>query len=117
LMQSSLAVILLVSLHPPPPTEISTLSLHDALPIYVITSPDLADTDKILHAGTAVKDAEVISNGGRVLNVIGKGETLSAARDRHRSEEHTSELQSRFDLVCRLLLEKKKNKKSGDITI
>src|SRR5699024_11381859 len=28
---------------------------------------------------------------------------------RHRSEEHTSELQSRFDLVCRLLLEKKKN--------
>src|SRR5438067_9781023 len=38
------------------------------------------------------------------------------ARGRHRgdverSEEHTSELQSRFDLVCRLLLEKKKNKK------
>src|SRR5437868_7691275 len=31
----------------------------------------------------------------------------------HRSEEHTSELQSRFDLVCRLLLEKKKNK-TGD---
>src|SRR5699024_508931 len=30
--------------------------------------------------------------------------------DRERSEEHTSELQSRFDLVCRLLLEKKKNK-------
>src|SRR5699024_12539024 len=33
-----------------------------------------------------------------------------------RSEEHTSELQSRFDLVCRLLLEKKKNKKEQDIT-
>src|SRR5207249_5676300 len=32
------------------------------------------------------------------------------AIDVHRSEEHTSELQSRFDLVCRLLLEKKKNK-------
>src|SRR5437868_9736797 len=31
-----------------------------------------------------------------------------------RSEEHTSELQSRFDLVCRLLLEKKKNKKSNN---
>src|SRR5699024_11559059 len=30
-----------------------------------------------------------------------------------RSEEHTSELQSRFDLVCRLLLEKKKKKKKG----
>src|SRR5207249_11507020 len=34
----------------------------------------------------------------------------SAADVRNRSEEHTSELQSRFDLVCRLLLEKKKNK-------
>ena len=32
--------------------------------------------------------------------------------DRNRSEEHTSELQSRFDLVCRLLLEKKKKKKT-----
>src|SRR5437868_15308395 len=39
--------------------------------------------------------------------------TESSWRDvvRQRSEEHTSELQSRFDLVCRLLLEKKKNKK------
>ena len=46
----------------------------------VITSPDLADTAKILHAGTAVKDAQVISNGGRVLNVIGTGETLAEAR-------------------------------------
>src|SRR5438105_11593432 len=36
-----------------------------------------------------------------------------AARDR-RSEEHTSELQSRVDLVCRLLLEKKKTKKKKD---
>src|SRR5437868_13094627 len=33
-----------------------------------------------------------------------------------RSEEHTSELQSRFDLVCRLLLEKKKKKKTKDLT-
>src|SRR5438067_2858180 len=33
----------------------------------------------------------------------------------HRSEEHTSELQSRFDLVCRLLLEKKKNKKKKSL--
>src|SRR2546421_7982469 len=36
-----------------------------------------------------------------------------AARALPRSEEHTSELQSRSDLVCRLLLEKKKNKKKG----
>src|SRR5437868_12670482 len=38
------------------------------------------------------------------------GERIDNKKDR--SEEHTSELQSRFDLVCRLLLEKKKNKKS-----
>src|SRR6266536_2952868 len=37
---------------------------------------------------------------------------LVAAEDDHRSEEHTSELQSRVDLVCRLLLEKKKKKKN-----
>src|SRR2546421_8837235 len=35
---------------------------------------------------------------------------------RERSEEHTSELQSRSDLVCRLLLEKKKKKKTANIT-
>src|SRR5437868_12835808 len=35
-------------------------------------------------------------------------ERAPVRRRRHRSEEHTSELQSRFDLVCRLLLEKKK---------
>src|SRR5699024_11879162 len=40
-----------------------------------------------------------------ILNNLGLNEAL----DRSRSEEHTSELQSRFDLVCRLLLEKKKN--------
>src|SRR5699024_12135992 len=35
--------------------------------------------------------------------------SVTPSRHRNRSEEHTSELQSRFDLVCRLLLEKKKN--------
>src|SRR5699024_12727409 len=37
--------------------------------------------------------------------------------DQARSEEHTSELQSRFDLVCRLLLEKKKKKKKNELTM
>src|SRR5689334_25086881 len=52
----------------------------------------------------------------RVVVVTGEGETFSAGLDRAmldpanagRSEEHTSELQSQFHLVCRLLLEKKK---------
>src|SRR6266849_10206142 len=60
-------------------TEIYTLSLHDALPISVRRAPRLyADR-----------------GGSRVAGRI------------RRSEEHTSELQSRVDLVCRLLLEKK----------
>src|SRR3982751_6975155 len=44
----------------------------------------------------------------------GHGRRVGGERRRHlRSEEHTSELQSRSDLVCRLLLEKKKNKHSN----
>src|SRR5260221_10829125 len=64
-------------------TEIYTLSLHDALPISMST-PLLA------RLGSRVRL--------RILNL---------GMD-HRSEEHTSELQSHSDLVCRLLLEKKK---------
>src|SRR6266850_8193385 len=61
-------------------TEIYTLSLHDALPI-----------------GADVTDAASVEAA------------FAAARERHgpRSEEHTSELQSPCNLVCRLLLEKK----------
>src|SRR5256885_16054314 len=64
-------------------TEIYTLSLHDALPIYPTVSALLA---QILEPG----------HGG--LQLVGAD----------RSEEHTSELQSPCNLVCRLLLEKKK---------
>src|SRR6266496_6541440 len=69
-------------------TEIYTLSLHDALPIY---------------------------RPGRGLRAARRSPPRAAPRSRActagRSEEHTSELQSRRDLVCRLLLEKKKKKK------
>src|SRR5207249_10554580 len=77
------------------PTDIYTLSLHDALPIYL-----------------AVLDQHV-----RLLEVADprvEGEHDAAPEQdaalhpaQGRSEEHTSELQSRFELVCRLLLEKK----------
>src|SRR5437868_13215046 len=43
---------------------------------------------------------------------IGRYKLLQQIGEGGRSEEHTSELQSRFDLVCRLLLEKKKNKRT-----
>src|SRR5215813_15430117 len=77
-------------------TEIYTLSLHDALPIY--------------------------ASGGRTRC----GPRATRGPCRRRSEEHTSELQSRPHLVCRLLLEKKKKnitcvigqkKKNNDIDI
>src|SRR5947209_15059680 len=72
------------------PTEIYTLSLHDALPIY-----QAASTLSMMSA--AAGSFSVVSNRWYCGEVGGE-----------RSEEHTSELQSRQYLVCRLLLEKKK---------
>src|SRR3712207_8402886 len=75
-------------------TEIYTLSLHDALPI----STRAHDADEI-----AARHLEVDPvHGSNDHTVV--GELLPQVR---RSEEHTSELQSRQYLVCRLLLEKK----------
>src|SRR5699024_11594721 len=55
----------------------------------------------------------VLHQGNIAEMKTGEGKTLTATMPMYlnalRSEEHTSELQSRFDLVCRLLLEKKKN--------
>src|SRR5206468_10725769 len=76
-------------------TEIYTLSLHDALPI-----------SNGMPSGTAnvsASSASAISASPPYARI---------AMTRSRSEEHTSELQSRSDLVCRLLLEKKKKKKT-----
>src|SRR3712207_7524041 len=53
--------------------------------------------------------------GGRVDRGVDDRRHRHAAERGHRSEEHTSELQSRQYLVCRLLLEKKKNKTISDI--
>src|SRR5260370_23854138 len=76
-------------------TEIYTLSLHDALPICRLTrSPGLFP----LHQSVAV----LAPTPGRVA-ALG---TERVPRLGQRSEEHTSELQSHLNLVCRLLLEK-----------
>src|SRR3712207_9452768 len=80
-------------------TEIYTLSLHDALPISgPSTSPGPAPPHPVRRrsAGRARPPARPRSRG--------------RWRPWARSEEHTSELQSRQYLVCRLLLEKKKHK-------
>src|SRR2546422_10568781 len=89
-------------------TEIYTLSLHDALPIskgqWRVLFATLASTG--LRAGEAfglhVDDLDLTAGKVYVRRSVWNG---------HRSEEHTSELQSRLHLVCRLLLEKKKKKK------
>src|SRR3712207_7647524 len=82
-------------------TEIYTLSLHDALPI----SGDPHD-DRRHHRGDQPR------GDGREPRVRQVGEARHRRLGRRcrgiRSEEHTSELQSRQYLVCRLLLEKKK---------
>src|SRR5256885_2314523 len=76
-------------------TEIYTLSLHDALPI----SFDAAVERRVLRWSRAALDARQLG--------LGERECPSHALEQRRSEEHTSELQSPCNLVCRLLLEKK----------
>src|SRR5256885_11178423 len=96
-------------------TEIYTLSLHDALPIYdhggavgpsraarhdLLLEP-VGDGPVLLLAEDAVADDE--EDGAANVEVA------------RRSEEHTSELQSPCNLVCRLLLEKKKDNATASI--
>src|SRR5207248_10434750 len=94
-------LILLFACQPPPPPPFYTLSLHDALPI---SRGEAFAYER--HWRRLEKDA----------NLTRLPMPYSAAKVRvhlheviraNRSEEHTSELQSPYDLVCRLLLEKK----------
>src|SRR5687768_18276991 len=86
------------------PTEIYTLSLHDALPI--------CGRGCRGRAGAAVRGRPPAAGLPRPLRTgRARRPPRPGGRRRSRSEEHTSELQSRLHLVCRLLLEKKKNKK------
>src|SRR3712207_7989294 len=98
-------------------TEIYTLSLHDALPIY-----------RPVQGRAELRQLPVPPRVGRRFGRVGDPTRLRERRrpgdaprvqaDRHvgraRSEEHTSELQSRQYLVCRLLLEKKKKINTRD---
>src|SRR2546428_8424333 len=88
-------------------TEIYTLSLHDALPISVMFN----------RPGDQWQIGYVILKGSYAQL---KADGVAALREgvaRLRSEEHTSELQSRSDLVCRLLLEKKKINLNTDLSL
>src|SRR2546421_7676971 len=83
-------------------TEIYTLSLHDALPISAVLKPGT----KLVREWHGRAHTVMVAEDG--FEFDGK-----RYRSLTRSEEHTSELQSRSDLVCRLLLEKKKNKRES----
>src|SRR5699024_12408805 len=77
------------------PSEIYTLSLHDALPIFNVLP---------------ISNLWVRNMAFQSYDKLDISQVLQPTPIR--SEEHTSELQSRFDLVCRLLLEKKKKQKT-----
>src|SRR3712207_8855235 len=85
-------------------TDIYTLSLHDALPIFPHPLALAARPGRRLVRGLGARAV------GRQLP--GQRRSGAARHARSRSEEHTSELQSRQYLVCRLLLEKKTKIKS-----
>src|SRR5205814_7859219 len=101
----------------PPPPPAYSLSLHDALPISGGT------VDSLVQDGVLNSDCSLIFRRGKSEN--GPGEALRLHQHQEDairtaktggsyvliSEEHTFELQSLRHLVCRLLLEKKKNKK------
>src|SRR5438132_8385128 len=91
----------------PSTTEIYTLSLHDALPI----SDHVESTGRLVaRSGLKATDDVNPKSWDHAAQLLG---TLPVTH-LLRSEEHTSELQSHSDLVCRLLLEKKNKHKERD---
>src|SRR5699024_11491699 len=97
-------------------SSIYTLSLHDALPILNAAVTEILEgvntnhnTDLEDMVATSIKVREIIGfeNYGVPFCMTYEAEPFGVVIS-ERSEEHTSELQSRFDLVCRLLLEKKR---------
>src|SRR2546430_12718066 len=85
-------------------TEIYTLSLHDALPICVSWA--------MRRCSPSGRAAIVRMLWSRSASLISRTLMSLAMATSIRSEEHTSELQSQSNLVCRLLLEKKNNRTS-----
>src|SRR3712207_8127673 len=91
-------------------TEIYTLSLHDALPIYAAGGRAPRNRGRPPAPRRLGTTRRCRGRGGRGLRRAGRQpHGVAPAPPGARSEEHTSELQSRQYLVCRLLLEKKKN--------
>src|SRR5262249_62038162 len=92
----------------PPPPEIYTLSLHDALPICSLDAgcPARGSMRRVLQSIVKRRQFDNFRTERHLRQPVGEPRIL---RQQRRSEEHTSELQSLTNLVCRLLLEKKKH--------
>src|SRR5205809_4655043 len=91
----------------PPTTVMSTLSLHDALPISYTSTVDVAsEMLRVVPVSLLMRDS---FHSDRRIAAVHVPLLIM-----HRSEEHTSELQSRLHIVCRLLLEKKKRTRKDD---
>src|SRR5439155_25821877 len=103
--------------HHTPTTEIYTLSLHDALPICKRLAWQQRKAESFtvtpLHCGSSqlgYRPSDKYGHGislGTAMTLSGAAASPNMGYYSSRSEEHTSELQSRGHLVCRLLLEKK----------
>src|SRR5207253_6765103 len=108
-------ITLLFLSNAPATSYIYTLSLHDALPIFFITPTeyDKQLPTTILFQRPLIKNTlkDILALHNKTIFSIAETEKYAHVR----SEEHTSELQSRGHLVCRLLLEKKKKKKKNTI--
>src|SRR5207249_9541108 len=99
------------------PTRLHTLSLHDALPISrplqcpprrgIQSRHEFPAIRTFTTARPDQRDPGIVLGWRRHPSRQWLAQHLRERKYRGRSEEHTSELQSRFDLVCRLLLEKK----------
>src|SRR2546427_12468853 len=88
-------------------TEIYTLSLHDALPIWKASRSVLREICRL--SLSEASDSFCPGSQAPSMSLLRSCSVTRSVRLR-RSEEHTSELQSQSNLVCRLLLEKKKKK-------
>src|SRR5699024_12860615 len=101
----------------PSSSAICTFSLHDALPISLVPCFWAGNYRPVIyHLPGCLRRIAPASQKDRLLaictGIYCRGCRCDAPKAR--SEEHTSELQSRFDLVCRLLLEKKNNQISNN---
>src|SRR5205807_9307145 len=107
---------LLCYFNAPSPTEIYALSLHDALPILKAVLAEIKNAageiilfiDELHLLIGAGKTDGAMDASNLLKPMLARGELHCIGATTLRSEEHTSELQSPCNLVCRLLLEKKK---------